>query len=212
MNEDMIKKLDKNETAINKKSIIIITILIVLGIITGLILSSFFITEANQKIDGWNESVRKWREKSSNLTDSDINYTRSVNTSTVNDSSTNRSNSGWGFIDEIETINVFLPSVSVILVSINIFLLAGLIVTYVKVYKHTKSRYIIGLELMLIPWFILSLFLINILRSLFFASAVKFDYLANIFGFGVSGLGSMIGIVAAIQIIGLSILLYLSRT
>lgn len=232
MNEK-IKVDDDKHPRMNKRSIALITILIVLGLITGLVLSAIFIEEANQKVYEYNQGVKEWRSNWENSSYSNINWSdwndyidsrnvtsnSTTNTSDDDDecnSSWNWSGGRWSdydpYLKEIETFGVILPSLGVIFVSITTFLLGGLIVTYGNIFRQSKSKYILGLELVLIPLFLLSLFLLNTLRSLYFASAIQYDYISGILGFGIGGLGSMISILSIFEIVGLCILLYLSRS
>jgi cytochrome b subunit of formate dehydrogenase len=226
-----IKVDDEDHQSINKKSIIFIAILLVLGLITGLILSALFIEEANQKIDQHNQRVKELSSYWENSSYSDVNwsdwqdYMDSLNTtsnSIINASENNIYNSSWNWSDsnysydpylkQIDSFEVLLPSLGVVFVSMTTFLLGGLIITYANIFRKSKSRYILGLELVLVPLFLFSLFLINTIRSLYFASAIQYDYISDILGFGIGGLGSMISIISIIEIFGLCILLYLSRS
>jgi len=89
-------------------------------------------------------------------------------------------------------------------------LLIGLIVIYIKIFFTTNSKYIVGLLLFLIPLFIQSIFSINTLRSLFVSSAIPYFNIRESIGFGFGGLGGILIMVSIFEIIGLSILLYLS--
>lgn len=230
MNE---KIKDDEHSNINKKSITIITILIILGLITGLVLSAIFVEEANQKVSKYNKKMQEWQSQWDNSSYSDVNWSdyqdyidslnKTSNTTTNASDVNGYNNSFWNWSDgnksnydpylqDIKTFKVLLPSLGVIFVSITSFLLGGLVITYANIFRHSKSRYILGLELVFVPLFLLSLFLINTLRSLYFASAIQFDYISRILGFGIGGLGSMISIISLIEIIGLCILLYLSRS
>lgn len=96
------------------------------------------------------------------------------------------------------------------IVCISAFLLLGLIVVYVKIFLTTSSKYIVGLLFFLTPLFIQSIFSINTLRSLFVSSAIPYKNIQRSIGFGFGGLGGIIVMVSIFEIIGLSILLYLS--
>ena len=224
MDNDMNHKEADNANSINKRTIGIISILIVLGLITGIILSNFFIIEGNEKIGEYNENIREWNRRWENSSWSGFNWSKWWNNSNFTNgswgnyswnNSSNNNTFNWSnydpFLDTIETTNVIFPSIGVIFLSITSFVLVGLIVTYGKIYYHSKSRYIIGLELVFISLFIISLFFINILRALYYASVVEYDYIGPILGFGVGGLGFMFIVLSIIELFGLIILFYLSN-
>ena len=91
----------------NKKAIKIIILLIILGIITGLILSFVFINEANQRIEDINERDKPFRPNE------DFN------------------------IQPLTTSDKILPSIGVVIVSISTYLLLGLIIVYIKIFRFT---------------------------------------------------------------------------
>lgn len=164
----------------NKKAIRMIVLLIILGIITGLILSFVFVNEAHQRI----QDIEN-RDKP-NFKKDDFNA------------------------KPLSLPDIILPSIGVIIVCISTFLLLGLIIVYSKIFLATNSKYIIGLLFFLTPLFIQSIFSINTLRSLFVSSAIPYMNIRKSIGFGFSGLGGIIIMVSIFEIIGLSILLYLS--
>jgi hypothetical protein len=178
MKENPIK--EEKSPEYNKKAIRMIGFLIVLGIITGLLLSFVFINEANQRIEDFENRDfptppnGDYRAKS--LTRSDV----------------------------------ILPTIGVIIVCISTYLLLGLILVYIKIFLTTSSKYIVGLLFFLIPLFIQSIFSVNTLRSLFISSAIPYFHIRESIGFGFGGLGGILMMVAIFEIIGLSILLYLS--
>jgi hypothetical protein len=90
------------------------------------------------------------------------------------------------------------------------FLLIGLIFVYINIFLKTSSKYIAGLLFFLTPLFIQSVFSVNTLRSLFVSSAIPYFSIRESIGFGLGGLGSFLVMVSIFEIIGLSILLYLS--
>ena len=165
----------------NKKAIKLIIMLVVCGIVTGLILSTIFVTEANNRIESFNEETRPFRPQ-------DVTFEA----------------------EPLTLSDVILPSLGVIIVCISMYLLAGLIAVYIKIFLKTSSRYITGLLLFLIPLFIQSIFSVNTLGSLFVSSAIPIEHIRHSIGFGIGGLGGIIVTVAIFEIIGLSILLYLS--
>lgn len=164
----------------NKKAVRIIVILVILGIITGSLLSLFFLNEANQRIENIENSDRPPFP-------------------------------GEEFNNEpLTTSDIILPTLGVIIVCISTFLLLGLIIVYVKIFLNTSSKYIVGLLFFLTPLFIQSIFSINTLRSLFVSSAIPYFHIRESIGFGFGGLGGILIMVSIFEIIGLSILLYLS--
>jgi len=178
-----MKQMPINEEKIpvyNKKAIRIIVILIVLGIITGILLSFLFINEANQRIENMEEIDRPFHP-------------------------------GPDFTSQpLQTSDIILPSMGVIIVCISTYLLLGLIIVYIKIFLTTSSKYIVGLLFFLIPLFIQSIFSVNTLRSLFVSSAIPYFNIRESIGFGFGGLGGILIMVSIFEIIGLSILLYLS--
>ena len=106
--------------------------------------------------------------------------------------------------------DIILPSIGVIIVCISAYFLLGLIIVYIKIFLKTNSKYIIGLLFFLIPLFIQSILSVNTLRSLFVSSAIPYMHIRESIGFGIGGLGGIIVMVSIFEIIGLSILLYLS--
>jgi len=178
MNE--IPYANKKETTFNKKAIIIILLLFIVGTIAGLILSSVFVDEANDRIEHIDE-----------------NPIPPIYGSPFNP-------------QPLTTSEIILPTFGVIIVCISTFLLIGAIAIYVKIALKTKSKYILGLLFFLIPLFIQSIFSVTALRSLFVSSAIPYPHIRESIGFGTGGFGGILVILSVFEIIGLSILLYLS--
>lgn len=179
-----MKQIPINEEKIStytKKAMKLIIILIVGGIITGVILSTIFVNQANDRIQHFNDEFGQ---------------------------------SGFpGSIPNtpLSTSEILLPTLGVIIVCISVFLLIGLIAVYIKIFVKTSSKYIAGLLFFLAPLFVQSIFSVNTLRSLFVSSAIPFGHgIRESIGFGIGGLGGILVIVSFFEIIGLSILLYLS--
>ena len=178
-----MKQIPINEGKIheyNKKAIRMIIILIVIGVITGLLLSFVFTNEANQRIEDIENRDRPY------FKNGDFNP------------------------EPLTTSDIILPSIGVIIVCISTYFLLGLILIYFKIFSTTSSKYIVGLLFFLIPLFIQSIFSINTLRSLFVSSAIPYFNIRESIGFGFGGLGGILIMVSIFEIIGLSILLYLS--
>lgn len=175
--------LYKNEKipTFNKKAIGMIVLLVILGIITGLILSFVFVDEANQRIKRFDEEIRP-----PNFQD----FTFEAEPLTFSD--------------------IVIPTLGVIIVCISTFLLIGLVAVYIKIFLKSNSKYIVGLLFFLFPLLMQSIFFINALRSLFTSSAIPFPHIRESIGFGIGGLGGILVVLSLFEIVGLSILLYLS--
>ena len=171
---------DEKNATFNKKAVKIILILVVCGIITGLLLSYVFIDEANQRIEDMSNGGFP-------------------------------SHPGEDFNPEpLASSDLILPSLGVVIICISIYLLLGLIFIYIQIFLKTSSKYIVGLLFFLTPLFIQSILSVNTLRSLFVSSAIPYMHIRESIGFGFGGLGGIIVMVSIFEIIGLSILLYLS--
>ena len=178
-----MKQIPINEGKIpkyNKKAIRIIEILIVLGVITGLLLSLVFMNEANQRIE--------------DIANRDRPFPKNGDFNT----------------EPLTISDIIVPSIGVLIVCISTYLLLGLIIVYIKIFLNTNSKYIMGLLFFLTPLFMQSIFSINTLRSLFVYPAIPYFHIRESIGFGIGGLGGILVIVSIFEIIGLSILLYLS--
>jgi hypothetical protein len=185
MDEAPIK--EEKISTYNKKSISLIVVLVIGGTVLGLILSSVFITEANNKI----------QEVANDLAD----YFGGSIPPFINIR-----------VSPLTTSEIILPTLGVIVVCISMFLLIGLIAVYFKVFTKTKSKYIIGLFFVLVPLFFESIFLVYTLRSLFASASIPpYHGIGESIGFEMGGLGQILVIVSVFESIGLSILLYLSN-
>jgi len=177
---DQIPINEEKNQIYNKKAIKIILLLVVLGFITGMILSIIFVDEANERIENMEEIDMIFHPY-------EVYNPQPLTTS-----------------------DIILPSLGVIIVCISTYLLIGLIIVYIKIFLKTSSKYIIGLLLFLTPLFIQSILSINTLRSLFTSPAIPYINIRESIGFGMGGLGGVLVLVSIFEIIGLSILLYLS--
>ncbi|MCX6665810.1 MAG: hypothetical protein NT038_07120 [Euryarchaeota archaeon] len=180
MNEIPIAQ--KNVSSFNKKAIKIIAILFAIGIIVGVILSILFVNEANKIIEEINDNP----------------FSQYI---------------GGGAPFDVHLLTaseIILPAIGVIIVCISMFLLIGLIIIYVKIALKTKSNYIVGLLFFLAPLLVQSIFSITALRSLFTSSVIPFGHIRESIGFGFGGFGGILAVLSLFEIIGLSILLYLS--
>lgn len=177
MNQIPITEIPITEEKIpthTKKVLKLIIGLVACGVIVGLVLSYFFVNEANDQIIG-----------------------------------------GPGIyfrVDPLTSSEILFPTLGVIIVCISMFLLIGLIAVYIKIFVKTGSKYIAGLLFFLAPLFVQSIFSINTLRSLFISAAIpdQFQHIRESIGFGLGGFGGILAILSIFEIIGLSILLYLS--
>ena len=189
--------INQNETpTYNKKAIRLIVVLIICGIITGLILSYFFVNEANYRIEHPDEAFKEFRHQPP------PNWNNSGVNNSSNFSSPYRDN------EPLSTYELILPTVGVIIVCISTYLLIGLIAIYIKIFLTTNSKYIAGLLFFLSPLLIQSLVMINTMRHLF--ESTRFAILNEPLTFGLGGLGGMLIVISFFEIIGLTILLYLS--
>ena len=110
----------------------------------------------------------------------------------------------------LATPDIILPSLGVVIICISIYLLLGLISIYIKIFLKTNSKYIVGLLFFLSPLFAKSILTVNTLRSLFVSPAIPDIEIQESIGFGFGGLGGIIVMVSIFEIVGLTILLYLS--
>ncbi len=222
----MNKKLmmdDQKHGGFNKKSIMVIVVLVVIGIIIGMLTSTYFLNDANWEIKKWNKNIEEWGDKWQNFswnnhTWDNSNYSNGNDSDwykTGNFSSSNHNNSSWmGFYQPLTPLNyhdVILPSITTILLCISSLILLALIATYIKIFKDTKSKYILGLLLVLTPLLIVSVFFIRIAKSLFFSSALEYSFINYYFGFGINGIGGMMSILSIFMILGFTLLFYLSN-
>jgi magnesium-transporting ATPase (P-type) len=188
MNQAPIK--EETFATYNKKSLLLIGVLISSGTILGLILSSIYIVEVNTKI-------QEVADELSELFGDNIPPFIHVR------------------ITPLTTSEIILPTLGIIVVCISMFLLIGLIAVYFKIFSKTKSKYILGLFFVLVPLFIESIFLVYTLLSLFSSFAIPAfppnHGINESFGFAMGGLGQILVIVSLFENIGLCILLYLSN-
>ncbi len=178
--KDELTKKEEKNIVFNKKAIKLILLLLAFGIITGLILSAIFVDETNQRIDEMAEMYMPIPPYE------DFNP------------------------EHLTISDIILPSLGVIIICISIYFLIGLILVYIKIFLKTSSKYIVGLLFFLSPLLIQSIISVNTLRSLFVSSAIPYMHIRESIGFGFGGLGGIIVMVSIFEIIGLSILLYLS--
>lgn len=170
----------------NKKAIRLIVILFICGIIIGLILSNIFLNESNRFIE--NLEGKGWPKGQVGERDIDLQV--------------------------LSTADIILLSLGVILACVTTFLLAGLLAIYIKIFFNSNSKYVVGLLFFLSPLLIQSLFFIGMFRTFFttsrFSIPLNFVRGPNPFGAGFEGLSGVLIILSIFEIVGLSILLYLS--
>jgi hypothetical protein len=174
---------EDNISTYNKKAIKIIVIFIVLGIITGSLLSLFFMNETNS-------TLQEILDQVDDRNPEEVDRYFAGRSLTISD--------------------IIVPSIGVIIVCISAYFLFGLILIYCKIFFTTDSKYIVGLLFFLFPLFIHSLFNIRVLGSLFISSSILYTEMRQIVDFTISGLGGIIVLLSIFEIIGLGILLYLS--
>ena len=218
--EDIEQDID-NKIKFHRKSFSILILLIVLGIITGSIISNYYFTNANdgirewnQRIDDWNDGWQNWSHWNNSFNNTGENNSwynqswnnESSNNKTISDNSSFSMSEYNPYLKILSYDEVILPSVACVLLCIVSYILLALNITYIKIYIDSKSKYIQGLLFVLIPWLFFSSFLIRVVKSLYFASALKFSYINVIFGFDISGLGTMLIILTIFEIIGFSVL------
>lgn len=208
MNIENLKPKKNDFITIKKETVAILALLIIFGLITGFILANFFYIEANQKIDEYNDNINKWFQIWNNSASNNSDW---VNSSSPFFNQSTNNNYYSPFLQSLTPFDVILLSIGVIAICITIYLKIGIISTYLYIFFKSKSPYIIGLILVFIPLIIISLFLLNMLRALYYSSALEFSILASSLGFGVDGLAAIICIVTLIEIIGLCILFYLTN-
>jgi hypothetical protein len=188
MNQAPIK--EEKFTTYNKKAIRLIVVLLIGGTVLGILLSSIFVTETNNKI-------QEIADELADLFGDNIPPFINIR------------------ITPLTTSEIILPTLGVVIVCISMFLLIGLLAVYFKVFAKTKSKYILGLFFVLVPLFIESIFLVYTLRSLFSSPAIPAFPPGHGFpqsmGFEMGGLGQILVIVSIFESIGLCILLYLSN-
>ena len=217
MDIESIKPKKTDFVMVNKKTIIVISTLIILGFITGLILSNLFYIEANQKIEDYNENMSEWYDKWDDYSWYNSSWGNfSWNNSSLENSTGSEYNESLfsssynPYLKKLTLSDVILPSLGVISCCISAYLLIGLIVIYIGVFLQSGSSFITGLLFVFIPLFIITVFFVNTLRSLYYSSAFQYDFIGNALGFGIDGLGGIISIISLFEIIGLSILIYLT--
>ena len=115
------------------------------------------------------------------------------------------------YIQPLTADQALLPSFGVIIVCISVLLLIGVIAVYTKIVLKTKSRYIIGLLIFLVPLLAETIVSISALRTLFISAAIPYLRIRDAIGFNVGGFGSVLVVVSVFEIIGLTMLLYLSQ-
>gem|GEM_PF-1162351 len=169
---------------LNKRAIFYIISLFIIGIVAGLILSNVFINETNNIIQQINDQF---------------------------DNPFLPPGQNPYFQQNLTTEQIILPTFGVVIVCISVLLLIGVIAVYFKIVLKTKSRYIIGLLIFLIPLLAETIVSISALRNLFVSAAIPYVRIRESIGFGFGGFGSVLVIVSVFEIIGLTMLLYISQ-
>jgi hypothetical protein len=127
--------------------------------------------------------------------------------------SINRANQRVKDIDPDAEVRPGLPFLGITLITINIFILFGLIYTHISIFKKTKSRFLIGLILFLIGLFVKSLFACISIQLLTVATALKYSNPAIVetLGFSGGGFGGILILYHVFELFVLSIFFYVSR-
>jgi len=112
----------------------------------------------------------------------------------------------------LTTDQIILPTFGVVIVCISVLLLIGMIAVYIKIGLKTRSPYVVGLLAFLIPLLAQAIFSVSALRSLFLSAAIPDAYIRirESIGFGFGGFGGVLVVISVFEIIGLTMLLYLS--
>lgn len=174
---------------INKKAILLILSLFIIGTVVGIVLSNIFINQTNDIIARINTDIaRHFGEPPYFLNESAL-------------------------IPSLTTDQVVLPTFGVIIVCISVLLLIGTIAVYVKILLKTRSPYIVGLLIFLAPLLAYTIFSISALSSLFLSIVLPgvYNQIQLAIGFSFGGFGSILVIGSIFEIIGLTMLLYLSQ-
>jgi hypothetical protein len=127
--------------------------------------------------------------------------------------SINRANKRLDEIDPEAEIRPGFPFLGSILVTINMFILIGLIYTHISIFKKTKSKFIIGLILFLVALFIKSLSAYISIQLLTVATALEYTNIEIVetLGFSSTGFGGMFILYHIFEFFVLSIFFYVSR-
>lgn len=127
--------------------------------------------------------------------------------------SINRANQRIQQIDQDAQVQIFLPIVGMTLVTINIFIVLGLLHTHFSIYKKTKSIFLIGLVLFLIALLVKSLFTYGAIQIITIASGLQDSGLLLFENLGFSGIGfgSIFLLYHIFELFVLCIFFYVSR-
>jgi hypothetical protein len=127
--------------------------------------------------------------------------------------SINRANERLNEIDPEAEIKPGFPFLGSILVTINMFILIGLIYTHISIFRKTRSKFLIGLILFLVALFIKSLSAYNSIQLLTVATALEYTNIeiVEILGFSSTGFGGVFILYHIFEFIVLSIFFYVSR-
>jgi hypothetical protein len=183
------KRMGLTTRHINKKAVLFILSLFLIGIVVGIILSNVFISQTNDIISQINFDIARHLYEPPYF---------------LNESA---------FLQNLTTDQVILPTFGVVIVCISVLLLIGTIAVYVKIVVKTRSPYIIGLLVFLAPLLAYTIFSISALSSLFLSIVIPgvYSQIQLSIGFSFGGFGSILVIGSIFEIIGLTMLLYLSQ-
>ncbi len=92
-------------------------------------------------------------------------------------------------LDPDARVQIGFPFFGMTLVTVNIFIVLGLLYTHVSIYKKTKSSFLIGLLLFLVALLVKSLFAYASIQTLTIATALKDSNIPLLETLGFSGIG-----------------------
>jgi hypothetical protein len=127
--------------------------------------------------------------------------------------SINRANQRIGEIDPDAEIRPLFPFLGMTLVTVNIFIILGLLYTHLTIFKKTKSKFLIGLLLFLIALLIKSMFAYSSIQLLTIVTALRNSNLPIVetLEFSGTGFGGIFIFYHIFEFFVLSIFLYVSK-
>jgi hypothetical protein len=116
-------------------------------------------------------------------------------------------------IDPEAEVDPVYPFLGITIITINIFILCGLIYTHILIFKKTKSKFLIGLILFLSALLIKSLFAYASIQLLAIATELKYSNVAIVenLTFSITGFAGIILLYHMFEFFVVSIFFYVSR-
>jgi hypothetical protein len=116
-------------------------------------------------------------------------------------------------IDPEAEVDPVYPFLGITIITINIFILCGLLYTHISIFKKTKSKFLIGLILFLCALLIKSLFAYATIQLLTIAEVLKYSTEASIanLNFSITGFAGIILLYHMFEFFVVSIFFYVSR-